>query len=302
MADANVFRRSISTTGTVTVRQRPSLLLMKVRLRATEPTLELGLAKLKAQCEAASQWLRRLGADRVEFGEPHFDDQTDKDPVTKMRVVAARAMGKHLGAAAPAPRQRGVNVVATAVWPIEALSADETLVLLDRLRFEAAEDAGPAEAAEEPPPSWASPEEQMREMMARMQQPPEDDRTPQFLFVFRLAEEQAEKATAEAFSRAHRNAERLARAAGLRLGGLTSLHYSHGAGGENRPDKLMERQRCAALLAGSSYDLREHESVSDDPRPAEFIVSVTAGHWLEQPTPGPQSECDPPGERGASAP
>src|SRR5262245_24187717 len=175
MADANPSRTTVSASGAVTVRQRPSLLLMKVRLRAAEPTLELGLSKLKAQCDAASQWLKRLGALRVEFGEPHFDDQTDKDPMTRMRVAAARAMGKRPGPPPTANRERGVNVVATAVWQIEALSADQPLVLLDRLRFEAAEDAGSAEAAEETP-SWASPEEQIREMMTRMQQLPEDDR------------------------------------------------------------------------------------------------------------------------------
>lgn len=282
MADAATPRRTVSTQGTVTVRQRPAVLLMKVRLRATEPTLELGLTRLKAQGEAARQWLSRLGAERVACGEPHFDEQIDKDPLTKARAATAKAIGRHLpGAAAAGDGKRGVNVVVTAQWPIAALSAEQTLVLVDRLRFEAAADSGTAEAAEEPP-AWATPQEQMQALMAQMQQPPVDDGTPQFLFIARLDDEQLERAVAEAFARAVRNAERLARAAGLRLGPLTALNHVYGRPGEGRADLLLERQRCAALLASMAVELGEHDLVSEDLRAAEFVVTVHATHTLDR--------------------
>ncbi len=50
--------------------QRPSLLMMVVRLRANESTLELGLANLNEQREAATKWLDKLGVLRIEFSEP----------------------------------------------------------------------------------------------------------------------------------------------------------------------------------------------------------------------------------------
>jgi hypothetical protein len=235
---------------------------------------------MKAQSEAASQWLKRLGAVRVDFGEPHFDDQTDKDPLTRMRAESVKAMGKRLGAAPPEARERGVNVVVTALWNIASLSAEAVLVLLDRLRFEAAEDTAPAEAGEEPQP-WANPAEQFRDMIVQMQQPPKDDAAPKFLFIAQLSDQQLERASAEAFARARANAQRLARATGRRLGGLTSVHFGYGGRHDGRTDKLMERQRCGALLAGTSYSLEENEIASDDPRPAEFTLQVNVHYALE---------------------
>jgi hypothetical protein len=75
-------------------------------------------------------------------------------------------------------------------------------------------------------------------------------------------------------------AERLAHAAGRRLGELSALNSSP-YGGDSRADRLMERQRCAALLGASSYDLREGEVVSEDSRAVEMTVSVHATHHLE---------------------
>jgi hypothetical protein len=68
---------------------------------------------------------------------------------------------------------------------------------------------------------------------------------------------------------------------GRRLGELQSLHYDHVLPELGRHDKLLNRQRCVALLAESSYDLRENEVVSDDPRSAEFTVRVGASFSLE---------------------
>ena len=280
MADDNQSQSTINCVGAVTVRQRPAVLLMKVRLRATEPTLELGLARLKTHSEATAQWLKRLGAQRVDFGEPHFAEQADTDPMSKMRAMATRALRKRPTEDETDQRPHGVCLVLTAIWPVAAMSAEEILVLVDRLRFEAAEDSDEVETPDALPP-WASPEEQMQEMVTQMQQPPADD-SPQFLFVARLDEVQREKAAAEAFARARQNAERLARAAGMRLGAIRMIHHMMTGGLDgSRPDRMMDRQRCLGMLAGSSYDLGEHEIVSDDPRAAEFTISVNVSYSAE---------------------
>lgn len=287
MTEHNRPRPTVSGSGSATVRQRPSVLLMLVRLRAAEATLELGLARLKERREATARWLGRLGAARADCGEPHFDDQTDKDPVAKMRALAGRAprAGRKKPPGTDDRPDRGVNAVVTGVWDIAALSPEEVLVLVDRLRFEAAADAGAGETPDEAPP-WegqADPiQQQIQEMvLAQLQQPAGPDTGPQFLFVSRLGDEVREAALAEAFARARRNAERAARAAGRMLGDLVSAHVSAGHGAELRPDRLLDRQRCAALLAGSTYELGEYESASDDPRPGEFTVTVNATFALE---------------------
>ncbi len=278
MSEPSRTRTTVSGSGVVTVRQRPSLLLMTIRLRAVEATLELGLAKLKARREAASGWLKRLGAARVDFGEPHFDDQGPQGALMKMQAVTAMALGQPVAGAATEGRDRAVNLVVTAQWDIAALSAEQTLVLVDRLRFEAAEDVGPTEPAEEQP-SWTTPEEQLRQIMTQLHPPPRDIGAPQFLFIARPGDEQREKATAEAFGRARQNAEQLARAAGMRLGRLSMVHF--GTPGVVDADRLMDRQRCKMLLAGSSYDLGDQESVSDSSRAVESTVTVSVSYALE---------------------
>src|SRR5258708_35077043 len=115
-------------------------------------------------------------------------------------------------------------------------------------RSESAGDAAPAEPAEDPHP-WASPEEPVREMRAHIGEPPAEDRSPQFLFISRLSEEQITKASAEALDSARRNAEQLARLFQKRLGALGHVHQGVGGPEFLRPDRMMNRQRCAALLA-----------------------------------------------------
>src|SRR5262245_14618259 len=279
MTEANTLRQTVNSSGAVTVRQRPALLLMKTPVLADESTLELGLTKLKAQCEATSRWLNRLGAVRVEVGEPHFADQGDRDPMVKMQNLARRA-ARRRPAQASTRQRAGVRAVLTATWEIASMSAEEIIILLDRLRFEVAGDSNSTEAPDEPS-QWAAPEEQLRDLMAQFQQPPVDDTAPVFLFVARLEAEQLEKAMAEAFSRARESAERLARAAGLRLGPLATVFANPHAPDPARSYKLIEQQRCMSLLDGCSYELRDNECVSDDPRTTGFIVSVNVSYYLE---------------------
>ncbi len=268
----------VTATANVTIRQRPTVMLMLVRVRAAEATLDLGLTEVKRRSAEAAQRLARLGASQVAVGEPHSDDQADPDPMAKMR---AAAMPRHLqrtGDAVPEER-RGVNIMLMASWEIATLTAEEALLLVDRLRFEAAADA--VEQNPQPPAqatAWAGPEEQLRQMMAQMAQmtqPPPADLTPQFLYIARLNEEFQARAASEAYAMTRQKAERLAEAAGRRLGDLVSLHSSP-YGVDSRSDLLMERQRCLAWLAASSYHLTDGESVSEALRAAEFSISLTA--------------------------
>lgn len=260
-------------SGSVTLRQRPTRLVMRLVLHAAEATLELGLANLRKRCAAASQWLKRLDADAVEMGEPHFAGQAESEPAKQMRAATAMALTRRTGKAATAERRREVNVVATATWPIADKSSEETLVLMDRLQFELAHDAGTSDVAEEPP-EWFEPEEQMQAMLARMTEPPPVDRAPQFLFIATVSEKQLAQAYAEAFAMARQQAEQLTQAMNMRAYRLASIHPTFGALDPLRTDRIMARHRCAALLAGCTLDLTDHDIVSDSPLPAEVVVKV----------------------------
>ena len=44
---------------------------------------------------------------------------------------------------------------------------------------------------------------------------------------------------------------------------------------------MLSRQKCMGMLAGSQYELKENEIVSDDPRSVEFFVEVTCHYEVE---------------------
>ena len=82
MTDATRPRATVSTHATVVKRLQPALLLMIVRVRAAEATLELGLTDVKQRSADTVRRLTRLGATQVEAGEPHTDDHADADPMS----------------------------------------------------------------------------------------------------------------------------------------------------------------------------------------------------------------------------
>ncbi len=277
MTDTTHPRMTVSAFASANVRLRPALLIMLRRVRSAEATLEQGLADVKQRCADVGQRLTRLGATRVEAGEPHEDDLANPDPM--VRIQAAALTRRHRPAEAPLPKRHGVNVTLTATWDIAERSAEDVLLLVDQLRFDAAADADPPERSAELP-RWSEPEEQMRGLMAQVTEPPPEDRSPNFLYIARPTEEQLATATTKAYGLARQRAERLATASGRRLGELTVLIFGH-AGLRSRADRLMEQQRCMALLGASAYDLQEEEVVSIDSRAVEVAVSAHVTHSLE---------------------
>ncbi|MFO0851076.1 MAG: hypothetical protein U0871_21350 [Gemmataceae bacterium] len=155
---------TVSTHATATVRLRPAVLVMVARGRAAAATLELGLAEVKRWAADAGRRLTRLGAARVAVGEPHPDDCADPDPMAGIRREARTRLPRTPDA--PPADRPGVNVTLTATWDIAGSSAEEVLLLVDRLRFDAAVDAEPPAAPPAPPPG-AGPEEQLRAMVAQ---------------------------------------------------------------------------------------------------------------------------------------
>ena len=280
MADTPSKRTTtVCGTGTIIVRQRPTFMLLKLTLRATEPTLELGFAHLKKQREQVEKWLRGLNATQVDFGEPHFADQDGSDPMKRRAMRMTSALTRRKGAdAKEEAKAQELNVVTTALWPIDTLSAEQVLIQVDRLRFETAESGPPVEAEESPP--WASPEERFQEIVARAVEPFVETGKPLILFSTKLSEERLNDATLRATAQARQAAERLAAAFGKPLGVPTYINANGGRMASIRADRMMARQRCEGLLSGTSYDLGEDEVVSEDPRSVEFNLSVSMNFEL----------------------
>jgi hypothetical protein len=272
----------VNGQGVVKLKQAPSILLMKQHVYATEATLELGLANVKKKCASAVRWLQGLGAMQVDFGEPFFGNaaSASSDPMKHMREMAAR-MGQMTGAPAPDTRKRELHIILTALWDITGKSAEERLVFLDRLQFEASSDTSSEEPENER--SIGAPEEQIQAMLVAMTKPTQNDYQPQFLFISKLDDARHLAASKEAVTIAFRQAGRLADGLGATSSKLASVHYNQHYSDAVRTDRMMEQQRCSAILSGTSYVLGENEQASEDPRSAEFTVCVGAMFLVDLP-------------------
>ncbi len=278
MSDPTPPRTTATATAGVTVRCRPSVLLLVLRVRSEQATLELGLADVKRQGEEIGRRMTKLGATRVWPGEPHPDDQADTDPMARMQAAAASRMKRTAGA--PADRRPAVNITLAASWDIAGQSVEEVLLLVDRLRFDVALDEEPQAKPEQP--DWSDPVASLQKMMTAMTaavEPTPGDRSPTFLFIARPDDGVLAGAAADAYRLARGRAERLARAAGRQLGDPSMVMYGHA--GADRPDRMMERQKWNAVLSAACYDLQDGDVVTDDPRAAEVTLSVHATFVLD---------------------
>lgn len=268
---------TVSTNGTAMFSIRPCLMLMLVRIRSAAATLELSLAEIKQRSTETTQRLLRLGAKSVDLGEPHEDEGAETDPMARMRATMRPRLPRTAETALP--ERPGVNTMLTAAWDISGMSAEDVLLLVDQLRFDAASHTDTPQSVVPASPSWEDPEEHLRNMLAQLQEPPKADLAPQFLYISRPREEQLAKATAEAFEAAKQMAERLAAASGRQLAQLSSVNC-HRSPGDARPDRYQGRQKCDLMLAASSYALRDGELVSLDARTIEVDVTVHATHQI----------------------
>ncbi len=261
--------------GTVMVRQSPTQLLMKLPLQASGTTLELGLASLRKQTAAAERWLHSLGAINILTGDPHFANTSSNDPIKRANEMTARMLGHAKPANQDAARTKTVYQFLTAFWDLSGKSAEERLVLLDRLQFEAASDTPTTEESDPVPGNEGfSDPQQMQAMLAEMMKPKEEPRQAHFLFITLLGEGSVRQAYQDAFALACSKAELLATSAGLALGRIESVSFGYGTD-HLSPYRHMEQQACQTILAGTGYQPGELESVSEQPISADFRLSVS---------------------------
>lgn len=270
-------KSTVSASHTAVIRTRPTILLMIGRLRASAANLEQALTIVKQRYHDTAMRLARLGAQAVEQGEPHLDDRADPDPMARVRAAVISRHRQPLNDALP--DQPGVNITLTGKWDISTLSVEETLILVDQLRFDAAADVD-IKSKPAPIATWQNPEAQIRDMMAKLSAPPPIDLSPQFLYIARPSDEQLSKATSEAYAAAEKLANRLANAAGRTVAELASINLTQSQS-ETRPDRIMERQRCAALLESSTFQMTESDCVSEDARMVDLKITVHTTFYLD---------------------
>jgi uncharacterized protein YggE len=109
---------------------------------------------------------------------------------------------------------------------------------------------------------------------------------PIFLFVSRIPEADREKAIAEAFQKAKTQATKLAKAAGVELGGLKSLSSRSNSGGGNeygynsQAYRMMQMAQRMQMTGDDEDEENSAEALGAEAGPVKFNVVVTASFEL----------------------
>jgi uncharacterized protein YggE len=274
---------TISASGNAVIKRLPSLIRVTVPLSGKGKTVEEALTKLKERREAASDGVQKLKADKkdIKFGNPAVANaQANRQRQMEMLVAQRMGQGKK-PKGLQVPESVTVGCTMTVEWPLAAKTAEEMIVEAHALKqkIKAAELTGKKDAEK------LSPEEEelaaeMAEQARNQGEDPQAAAEPQFLFVARITPEDRQKAFAEAFAKAKKNGEQLAKAAGLELGPLAGLS-GQGGGSQNYGEEsygsygYYQRQLRMQQMSGDAEE-QTYESVAIDPDSIAFSFGMNA--------------------------
>jgi uncharacterized protein YggE len=283
---------TVAGVGQVTIHPKPSAIRMHIELVAKGKTLEEALANLKDRREAALVQLESLRADMdsVEVNAPRVSGQQSeqKRRLERMLMERMRSRGGKVPPGVKAPKSFSVSAALSAEWPLKVDDAERLLMAAEVLREKVKEaDLAGTKEAEKLSPE----EEELAEEMAGMSGSYGEEEIkpgePQFVYVAEITDAERDKAMAEAFTKAKAQAERLARAANVKLGPLVGL--GGGGGGQTQFGETsygyQQRQYLQRLMgarAGAYQDDSANESVSTSPESLSFNFNVTATFALEK--------------------
>jgi uncharacterized protein YggE len=218
---------TISGRGVATIKRPASKMRLAIVLSARGKTLEEALAALKDRRTAAAAQLKKLKADEasVKFDETAIAAGEGAGDINSiMRAQLARSGGR-VPKGLQLPQVVHVSCNLTAEWPLQYKTQEELLAITSELQQQIKE----ADLAGLNEPKNLTPEEQ--ELEAELAEAANDyggrqeakPGEPSFTFVAEITEQDRAAALAEAFATAKTDASRLAKAAGLALGGLVEL-------------------------------------------------------------------------------
>jgi uncharacterized protein YggE len=214
---------TVSGSGSVEIKRQPDILRVQFEVMARGKTLKEALQNLTTRREEVRSELTKLGAgkDAVTFGDPGLadDGSNRRDRVEMLIRERNRALGK--------PKAKGdapaiVAVTVKVEFPLAAAEPEAFLVAARELqeRVKATDLGGLKDKGKLTPEE----EEAAAEAIGRGNGDDELPRgEPAFIYVSKITEAERSKALAEAFAKAKKEAQRLAKAAGGELGGLHHL-------------------------------------------------------------------------------
>jgi uncharacterized protein YggE len=231
VVSAQVSPGIVSATGSASIERPAERMRMQIVIQGRDATPEGALKVLNQRIDKARKSLAKLEADKnsIRVGAPRIVEPSQNMMQNQMMIMGGVAVGAAgLGAGAAAGGEVAQPIIfsatLTADWILAAEEPGAMLAAVHQLqqKIKAVELSGVDEEAGLPDQGAAPPEGVLfQQVMISTGMP--DLRQPAFCFVAEVAEQEYERAVAEAYERARRQAARLAKAAGLQLGDIRSL-------------------------------------------------------------------------------
>jgi uncharacterized protein YggE len=287
----------VSGNGVVVISRKPETMRLLVVLQGKGATLKDALASIKSRGEAAKKQLATLGAgkDSIKLDDAKIAEPDNNQQQQRRMQMMQRGGGKAPKAgkkAAKTPDPILVSATLTAEWKLEGKSADDLLMTVHGLqeKIKGADLAGSKEAEKLTPEQ----EEALEEMQAEdgfgsfNQNEGPKPGEPMFLFVTHIPDADREKAFSQAYQKARTDASRIAKAAGMELGELKSLHgpsgnYNRGYNYNSRSYRVLQMANAATGTPDDEVSEDSTEVVGGDSGHVKFNVTVSASFDLKRP-------------------
>jgi hypothetical protein len=275
--------------GTTSLSLRPKTLRVSVELVGKGKDLKTAMANLKDRRDAVKIQLATLKADMnsLNIGPPVRAGISGQQEQQMRAMIMQRA--RERGGAAPSlPSVVTVSAPLTVEWTLTGDDDDSRLVaageLCDKIT---AADLGGTKEKRALTPEQQEVQEELAQMSSRYggENGPAAGE-PQFVYVAVVSDEQASQAMSEAFGRARKQADRIAKAIGGEIGALRRVDHSNVAGPEGMD--MENYNYYAARMYGMGMARRieavapkANEVVSQDPNRATYRVSIACGFDLK---------------------
>jgi uncharacterized protein YggE len=276
-------QKTISASGVSVVKQLPTSLRVTVPLSGKGRTPEEAVANLKVRRESAAAQVLALKADKkdVTFGDPSISNaQTDRQRQVEQLIAQRRSQGQKVPKGLLTQDVYLVDCSMTVEWPFASKTAEEFLLESHNLvqKIKKAELIGKSDTEKLTPE-----EEEVADEIANAAESEDGNEsqstTVQIFYVARVPEKDREKAFADAFVKAKKNGEDLAKAAGVELGPVVAIAGIE-TGNQNTETETYASTPWANGLhrvsppSPDAAEQQSNESVGADPDSMKFTYSL----------------------------
>lgn len=264
-------------TGSATIQRQANLLRLQILVSASGKDVKDALEKLKAKQTSAKEKLQKLGAAdaSVSFSDPVPQDETQQQQMQRMIQMRTNRAAKSKG-----PEVVTLSTTLKAEWPLSKSGDDAVVEALELQQKIKSADLG----GEKEKPADAESQEAAEEAQGMSNDGQPNPHDPTFLFVATITDAERDKAEADAFKKASRQAERLAKAGGGELGAVRLL-ASHAVSTDIVEPPYFYggyRQSSYSGMINGTDDDSPLEAVGAQPGKVSYKVAVYVSYDLKK--------------------